>query len=46
MIENEKKVVIIDYQLGNLFSVQQACDTVGMNAFISSNKEDIFGTGV
>ena len=41
MIENEKKVVIIDYQLGNLFSVQQACDTVGMNAFISSNKEDI-----
>ena len=37
----KKKVVIIDYQLGNLFSVKQACDTVGMNAEISSKKEDI-----
>jgi len=37
----KKKVVIIDYQLGNLFSVLQACDTVGMNAKISSEKEDI-----
>jgi glutamine amidotransferase len=36
-----KKVVIIDYQLGNLFSVKQACDTVGLNAKISSNSEDI-----
>jgi glutamine amidotransferase len=35
------KVVIVDYQLGNLFSVKQACDTVGMNAKISSEKEDI-----
>jgi glutamine amidotransferase len=37
----KKKVVIIDYQLGNLFSVKQACDTVGMNAKISFEKEDI-----
>jgi len=37
----KKNVVIIDYQLGNLFSVKQACDTVGMNAEISSKKEDI-----
>lgn len=36
-----KKVVIIDYQLGNLFSVKQACDTVGMNAKISSERGDI-----
>lgn len=36
-----KKVVIIDYQLGNLFSVKQACDTVGMNAEISSNHGDV-----
>jgi glutamine amidotransferase len=36
-----KKVIIIDYQLGNLFSVKQACDTVGMNSQISSNSEDI-----
>ena len=37
----KKRVVIIDYQLGNLFSVKQACDTVGINAKISSEKEDI-----
>lgn len=36
-----KKVVIIDYQLGNLFSVQQACETVGINSSISSVKNDI-----
>lgn len=41
MDNNLKKVVIIDYQLGNLFSVKQACDTVGINALISSNSEDI-----
>ena len=41
MDNNLKKVVIIDYQLGNLFSVKQACDTVGINAKISSNREDI-----
>ena len=41
MKENLKKVVIIDYQLGNLFSVKQACDTVGMNVKISTSKEDI-----
>ncbi len=36
-----KKIVIIDYNLGNLFSVKQACDTVGLNSVISSSKEDI-----
>ena len=36
-----KKVVIIDYQLGNLFSVKQACDIVGINAILSSDKNDI-----
>lgn len=41
MDNNLKKVVIIDYQLGNLFSVKQACDTVGINAKVSSNREDI-----
>jgi glutamine amidotransferase len=45
MDNNFKKVVIIDYQLGNLFSVQQACDTVGINAIISSNSEDILNAG-
>lgn len=41
MDNNFKKIIIIDYQLGNLFSVKQACDTVGINAEISSNREDI-----
>jgi imidazole glycerol-phosphate synthase subunit HisH len=36
-----KNVVIIDYQLGNLFSVKQACDIVGISAIISSDKNDI-----
>lgn len=41
MTKNKKKVVIIDYQLGNLYSVKQSCDSVGMNVVVSSNKEDI-----
>lgn len=36
-----KKVVIIDYQLGNLFSVKQACDVVGLQSIVSSDKNDI-----
>jgi imidazole glycerol-phosphate synthase subunit HisH len=38
---NKKLIVILDYQLGNLFSVKQACDKVGLNAVISSQKDDI-----
>jgi glutamine amidotransferase len=41
MDNNFKKIIIIDYQLGNLFSVKQVCDSVGINAEISSNREDI-----
>jgi glutamine amidotransferase len=41
MESTKKKVTIIDYQLGNLFSVKQACDTVGINAEISSLKNSI-----
>jgi glutamine amidotransferase len=41
MEDIKKNVVIIDYQLGNLFSVKQACDTVGINARISSDREDV-----
>lgn len=36
-----KRVIIIDYKLGNLFSVKQACDTVGINSKISSDLEEI-----
>ncbi len=36
-----KKIVIIDYKLSNLFSVQHACETVGFTPIISSDKNDL-----
>jgi glutamine amidotransferase len=36
-----KKVIIIDYNLGNLFSVVQACDVAGIHAKISNKKNEI-----
>lgn len=36
-----KKIIIVDYQLGNLFSVNQACKKIGMNASISSDFNEI-----
>ncbi len=36
------KACIIDYGLGNLFSVHNACLYAGMDALISSSKDDIF----
>lgn len=36
-----KKVVIIDYKSGNLFSVNQALTNIGLNVSISSNPFDI-----
>jgi len=36
-----KKVLILDYQLGNLFSVNQACKKVKIDSFVSSNWKDI-----
>jgi glutamine amidotransferase len=41
MKNSNKQVVIIDYGLGNLFSVNQACQTVGLNVKISNLKEEI-----
>lgn len=37
-----KKIVIIDYQVGNLFSVKQACEKIGLNPIVSSDRDDIF----
>ena len=34
-------VAIVDYGMGNLFSVQQACHIVGLEVRITSSKEDI-----
>ena len=41
MKKSNKQVVIIDYGLGNLFSVNQACQTVGLNVKLSNFKEEI-----
>jgi len=35
-------IAIIDFGMGNLFSVKNACEAVGLNACITSSKEDIF----
>lgn len=36
-----KKVVIVDYDMGNLFSVQQACKNVGLETNISKDVTEI-----
>jgi glutamine amidotransferase len=36
-----KQVAIIDYQLGNMFSVQQACEYLGYSASITTDKNEI-----
>ena len=36
-----KKVAIIDYQLGNMFSVHQACEYLGYEASITTSKQEI-----
>jgi glutamine amidotransferase len=38
-----KKVVIVDYGLGNLFSIEQACKYLGYSTTLSSNPEIILG---
>jgi len=40
-MSNKKKVAIIDYQLGNLFSVRQACLHLGADAFITTSKQEL-----
>lgn len=41
MSGNPVKAAIIDYGLGNLFSVKQACEHVGMESIITSAKQEI-----
>ena len=40
-MSKEKKIAIIDYQLGNLFSVRQACHYLGENAIITTDKNEL-----
>lgn len=35
------RVQIVDYRLGNLFSIQQACQRVGMDAFVSASVDSL-----
>ena len=42
MFEQGKlKVAIIDFGMGNLFSVKQACQRVGLNALITDRKDEV-----
>ena len=39
--KKDKKVVIIDYGLGNLFSVNQACKSLGYNPIVTNNPMEL-----
>lgn len=39
--DKKKNIVIIDYGLGNLFSVKQACESLGFFPIISNDPEDL-----
>ncbi|MCK9276304.1 MAG: imidazole glycerol phosphate synthase subunit HisH [Syntrophales bacterium] len=41
MADPSPRVAIVDYGLGNLFSIAQACTIVGLNSIITSSKKDI-----
>lgn len=41
-IDRIKKVAIIDFKLGNLFSVVQACKINGLNVVITDDRKEIF----
>jgi imidazole glycerol-phosphate synthase subunit HisH len=39
-----RRVAIVDYGLGNLFSVKRACEQVGLRAFISGSARELLGS--
>lgn len=41
---HKSEVAIIDYRMGNLYSVSRACDRAGLNPVITSDKSVIFNT--
>jgi imidazole glycerol-phosphate synthase subunit HisH len=41
MTTSQKRILIIDYKLGNLFSVNQALTNIGLNVKITSNPDEI-----
>ena len=38
-----KKIIIVDYGLGNLFSINEACKYLGYSTVISSDPKKILG---
>jgi glutamine amidotransferase len=42
----QNSVAIIDYHLGNLFSVKHACEQVGMHAEITNNNDTILSSDI
>ena len=38
-----KKIIIVDYGLGNLFSINEACRYLGYSTVISSDPKKILG---
>lgn len=40
-LEQKPRVAIVDYGMGNLFSVRQACEHVGLNVGITSSRDEI-----
>lgn len=41
MEKSTPKVAIVDYALGNLFSIKHACERVGLDSIITSDKEEV-----
>jgi imidazole glycerol-phosphate synthase subunit HisH len=41
LISEMKTIAIIDYRMGNLFSVFQACENTGLRAIITSDRKEI-----
>ena len=40
-MNRDNKIIIIDYQLGNLFSVKHACEKIGLNPIISNIRKEV-----
>ena len=40
------KAAVVDYGLGNLFSIRQACEFGSMNVIVTSQREDILSADV
>lgn len=46
MKKSSPKVAIVDYALGNLYSIKNACDYVGLESTITSAKNEILGADI